>query len=300
MAEPFAILRIGKLKTAGSISAAIAHNERTREVPNADPDGLALLDDDYHASAAEISEELSQMKVRKNAVLAHHVVMTASPEFFRNAEAAEIQAFAAQCEAFLREEWGRENIKNVCLHLDESTPHLHAICLPVINGKLNAKAITGDRAKLKGLQDRFHAKVASMGLRRGISRSTRVSHKSVRQWYAEMAAAQGIALPEPRKTGFGCRSESATEYLQRQDVKQVIAGLQRTIITQRDATAEAAKLRAKVRLQTDEINKIKATETALKANLQRTKAESERQAWSRACQRNQTINNQAPAPAPGR
>lgn len=296
MAEPFAILRIAKLKTIGNIAAAIAHNERKMEVPNADPSADFFVDDDYHASAEEISDELSKMKVRKNAVLAHHVVLTASPEFFKNAEAEEIQAFAAAAEEFLKQEWGKENIKNLTLHLDESTPHLHAICLPVINGKLNAKHITGDRTKMKGLQDRFHAKVSSMGLRRGISRSTRVSHKSVRQWYAEMAAAQGIALPEPRKTGFAGRSESATEYLQRQDVKMIIAGLQRTIICQRDATLEAAKLRDTVRQQTDEINKIKASEAALKATLQRTKAESERQAWSRACQRNQSVNNQAPAP----
>ena len=41
---------------------------------------------------------------------------------------------------FLAKEFGKENIVRFTLHLDEKTPHLHAVTIPLTNdGRLSAK-----------------------------------------------------------------------------------------------------------------------------------------------------------------
>ena len=50
---------------------------------------------------------------------------------------------------FLKEQYGADNIVRFSLHLDEKTPHIHAITIPLtLEGKLSAKEVMGDKFAL--------------------------------------------------------------------------------------------------------------------------------------------------------
>ena len=46
------------------------------------------------------------------------------------------------------------------IHLDESTPHAHAVILPLVEGKMQGSAMMGGRGNLMRLINQFHADVA--------------------------------------------------------------------------------------------------------------------------------------------
>lgn len=78
---PMTVLRVAKLKSWGSIGGAGAHNTRQRKTPNADP-GLTPSNHYYIGSATDhlptlVREKIGEQTIRKNAVLAFEVVMSA-------------------------------------------------------------------------------------------------------------------------------------------------------------------------------------------------------------------------------
>ena len=79
----YAILRIKKLRTIGSVAAAGSHLHRKRHTPNADPSkGIKVLDGSYDL-CKDIETRLPK-KRRVSAVLAVEMLLTASPEWFRD------------------------------------------------------------------------------------------------------------------------------------------------------------------------------------------------------------------------
>ena len=59
---------------------------------------------------------------------------------------------------FLIDRVGRENIVSAMVHMDEKTPHLHLVFVPLTkDNRLCAKEIIGNRANLTKWQDDFHA-----------------------------------------------------------------------------------------------------------------------------------------------
>jgi hypothetical protein len=113
-------------------------------------------------------------KVRKNAVLAVELVMTASPEF-----SGDWDQYLKNCDQWAGELFGKENLLHIAHHKDEKTPHTHIIFMPMKDGKLNAKHfIGGSRDRMAELQDDFFQKVGRpAGLERGQSRAeTRARH----------------------------------------------------------------------------------------------------------------------------
>ena len=54
--------------------------------------------------------------------------------------------------------WAEENIVSAMVHMDEKTPHLHLVFVPLTkDNRLCAKEIIGNRANLTKWQDDFHA-----------------------------------------------------------------------------------------------------------------------------------------------
>lgn len=83
---------------------------------------------------------------------------------------------------FLRDEYGKENIVRLNLHLDEKTPHLHAVTVPITHeGKLSAKEIIGNRKEMQNRQDRYAEAMQEFGLKRGL-KNTGIKHEATSEY----------------------------------------------------------------------------------------------------------------------
>ena len=188
----FAVLRIRKISGMGNIYATEQHIKRTRETPNADPEQTPL---NYNMMGRDnnlvdnLKEKLPE-KVRKNAVLAVEHLMTASPEFFNEFDREtedrlwqqHIWDWAYKSIKWAEEQYGKENILTAQVHLDESTPHIHLVTIPLVEGKLNARKIYNGRAKLVQLQDSYAEALEDMGLKRGL-KGSKATHTQIKQFY---------------------------------------------------------------------------------------------------------------------
>lgn len=196
----FAICRIEKLKTGGNIGGLNSHLTRTMEVPNCDKE-LSHLNHREVGSEdlnLDIQKRLEAAKIvpRKNAVLAVEHLLTASPEYFKLNKHQDVgkkptlrgdvqgyNAFKANAIEWLNERYGKENVVNVTVHLDETTPHIHAIVVPIDNkGKLNARGFFGGRDKMREMQDSYAQKMKPLGLVRGIEGS-KAQHTTIKEFY---------------------------------------------------------------------------------------------------------------------
>lgn len=196
-AKPYAILRTEKLKTMGNIGGSLAHNYRTRDTPNAVPERLHLNTHDM-ASADEVKAAIVARlpeKRRSDAVLCVEYFIGASPDYFTGADPKGERYFATAVE-WLKERHGAENVVATSVHHDETSPHLVAYVVPLDqDGKLNAKAFLGGRAKLTAMQTDFAQAVGRHGLERGIEGS-KAKHQSIREYYAKVNQAEAAELPK--------------------------------------------------------------------------------------------------------
>lgn len=216
------VFRIGKLKSAVAIRASAAHNDRTRPCPNADPKGSIVLvkhptGDTYQA----VIDAIGDQTIRKNAVLAVEVLISASAEYFRPTGINEYGKFdEVKLNAWREatEKWIAENFPHavsVALHLDEATPHYHVIDVPLVAtlnkktgltiGKLKADAKYGDKKKLSEWQTKCADSVAHLGIERGVLRSP-AKHQHIRQFYnavnASLVPLPKVTTPMPIDEGW--------------------------------------------------------------------------------------------------
>jgi len=71
---------------------------------------------------------------------------------------------------FACQEFGKDNIVRFSLHLDEKTPHIHVVSVPLTSdGRLSAKEVIGNRKVLEKRQDDYAELMKSFDLKRGIS-----------------------------------------------------------------------------------------------------------------------------------
>lgn len=195
-----AICRIAKLKSGGSISGSEFHTKRSRETPNADltKQNERFIGNDPRTSSLTLEQEVylrignnGGKKIRTDAVLCVEILLTASPEYFRpddhgkagKWDAHQLEDWKQANRAWLAEKFG-DRIVRAELHLDESTPHIHAYFVPLDeSGKLNCKKMFGDRKKLSDFQDSYAQAMAPLGLERGI-KGSRATHTQVKEYYA--------------------------------------------------------------------------------------------------------------------
>ena len=204
-----AILRTAKLTNWGNVTGSGSHIARQRDTPNADPDAPApihLIGAGDLLSAVQGRIEEAGVRVAKNAVLAVEVMLSASPEYFRPENPgqagfyvpARLEAWQQAITAWAREQWA-DNLVALTVHLDEATPHAHAVVVPVNpkTNRLSAKAmITGGKAKLRQLQDSYAAALAPLGLQRGI-KGSRAKHKRIKDVYGILDAPTPAIEPVP-------------------------------------------------------------------------------------------------------
>jgi hypothetical protein len=149
----------------------------------------------------EVFDRIGDQKIRKDGVLCVEILLTASPEYFRPGDRGKAGLWDSQ----QLKDWKRANqdwlsakfgdrLVRAELHLDESTPHIHAYLVPLDEkGKLNCKSIFGGREKLSLFQDSYAAAMRPLGLERGI-RGSRATHTEVKEYYAAVVKEPDLSL----------------------------------------------------------------------------------------------------------
>jgi hypothetical protein len=131
-------------------------------------------------------------QVRHDAVRALLILLSGSNERMLEIQ-ADKELFKEWKEAnykFICEIFGKENIVRFTLHVDEKTPHIHCVVVPISpKGRLSARHYVNGREKLERLQDKYAAAMAPFKLLRGVpSELTHRAHVSTRDYYKDVQA----------------------------------------------------------------------------------------------------------------
>ena len=134
---------------------------------------------------SRISEGYKGTKaIRKDAVTSQRYILSGSHDEMSKLDETEIKKWAVDNYEYFARIYGEKNIIRASVHLDETTPHMHLIVVPLTqDGRLSAKEFTGDKKKLKQLQTDYAEKIGSKyGLERGVEDSNR-KHITTRDYY---------------------------------------------------------------------------------------------------------------------
>ena len=132
-------------------------------------DGSAYPGDTGENWNKVIDERLKELGIRprKDAVRLLDSFYGASPEWFADKSEDEIDAYFSACCDFHEKYYGE--IVSARVHWDEATPHIQIASIPLIDGKLSAKKLIGNRADLSKRQTDFFLEVGQrFGMDRGI------------------------------------------------------------------------------------------------------------------------------------
>lgn len=172
----YIVHRIEKYHTVEGITEHINRTGDGEYINNIDPsksDQNINFKPDKQWTSKDIKE---QYKARKNAVLGIEGIYTASPEFFKDKTEQEIKQFFRDCVKFHKEHYGQEIIA-ASIHMDETTPHLHIVTIPLYNGKLNARHYTDGSKMMSTIQTDIYNEIGKKwGLDRG-EYNSRQAHK---------------------------------------------------------------------------------------------------------------------------
>lgn len=160
----YAIMRFAKYK-GPEISRIEGHNERTKETYASNPDidrsrsplNYNLIHPPQHYRA-EAERQISEAgcRVRSDSIRLVEVLFTVSTGYFDGKSQDEIRAYYAHSLEFLKKYQHPGTIVSAVVHMDEGTPHMHVVFVPLTEDKrLSAKDIIGNRKKLVQWQDQY-------------------------------------------------------------------------------------------------------------------------------------------------
>ena len=198
----YAIVRNEKL-TRNEAKGRYVHNERkTRGHTNKDidPERTHL---NYYFKKNELSyiKEFDKLKKEKdlkghikgNSIIMCEMIFTSDKDFFDNIGEQETKRYFEESYKFIcnYKNLGKENIISAVVHLDEGTPHMHLIFVPVIHtkdkegneiDKVCSRDFWKGRDSYRILQNNFYDYITSKGfnLERGIEvEQTGVKHEKI-------------------------------------------------------------------------------------------------------------------------
>ena len=164
----YAVFRIQKIKSRLELIGRSKHNRRDlseETIPDHIDRNLICESQTMGNAVKEFDRITAGMKMRRNGVIAVEAVMSFSPEMKGKID---LSQWVVDSLKWLEREFGKENLIEVSLHLDETTPHLHVIFLPRDKrGKWNWRGICPGRQGMRDLQSRYAEAVAHFGLARG-------------------------------------------------------------------------------------------------------------------------------------
>lgn len=201
----FAILRQAKIKsTTKGIMASHNSRESNSNQPNINKEKSHLnwSPAEFEGNCLERIQAKLPAKMRKDAVQAVEFVLTASPEYFEKKGAT--KAWVDKVCDWSKAEFG-DNLVDMKLHLDETTPHFHIVVVPLVDGRLCAKEFTA-RSEMFRRHDSYAEALAPLGLQRGIpAAETGRKHVPMKDMRRNQRKSQEALqdLPErPQKTGI--------------------------------------------------------------------------------------------------
>jgi len=222
-------------KGKGSGGGIGAHIDRTkgmeRTYPHADPERIHLnqnlLPNNKYSSMTipdAIRDRIEKgyegkRKVRNDSVKFIKHVLTGSHEDMKRifSNKSQRKAWIQKNYNFISAEYGHENILRFTLHLDEKTPHVHAVTVPLTrDGRLSAKEVFGNKADLVSRQDRYAEAMKEFGLERGL-RGTGIKHDTAKEYYSRIKYAQDNVentIQEPAKNVLGVYKEDSVIEMQ--------------------------------------------------------------------------------------
>lgn len=217
----YVVLHLEKAK--GTDSAMSSHIERTVKPKNADETKTHLnkeliefpegVNNRTQAIQYRLDNARLKRKIANNQVRAIRILLSGSLEDMKRIEeCGRMDEWCKDNLDWLKDTYGKENVVSAVLHLDETTPHIHATVIPIVTGKSRkaklkeqeqkltskkkyktkdpntARLCVDDvmtRVKLKEYQNTYAEKMQVYGLDRGIDGSE-ARHITQPQYYREL------------------------------------------------------------------------------------------------------------------
>ena len=202
----YAIFRSKGIKTLNDLSQIGSHNQRTKDYYKSNPDiriedsknniELISCDKKYINKFYEITKDYQKefndrMKTirsdRKKSfyefvnnskgVVADEMIFTSDEEFFKNMSHEDMMKWATESINFVIEDLGykKEQILHATLHLDEKTPHIHLVVIPLVKKfdkrcnkeiySISKRAYIKDKTHLSKLQDKYYERLINNGFK---------------------------------------------------------------------------------------------------------------------------------------
>ena len=208
----YCVMRFEKRK-ANNITGMQIHNERATENHANEDIKKELSHLNYNliecpSYKKKINDELAKRykvnkSLRKDANLCVEVIFTSDKEFFDKLTPEQERLYFEKSLEFLKEFAGEKNVISATVHKDETTPHLHAVFMPLTDdGRLNYKDFINTKYDLIDLQDKYHKKMTEFfpELQRGkSSEETQRKHLSVEQYKYEQTTNELNKLKKEQK-----------------------------------------------------------------------------------------------------
>ena len=210
----YAIFRSEPIYTLQDLAQIGSHNKREKQAYKSNPDiklnmsqynvelvpltekyvkGFYNITNDYrkeHDERMKTEREdrkktFNQMLNKSRNVVADELLFTATNNFFKNMNNDDLLKWANTCMDFVYKDLGykKEQVLHATLHVDEKTPHIHCVVVPLVkklDNRTNTERYTiskkqyiKDKIHLSGLQDKYHQRLTEKGfdLERGIKGS---------------------------------------------------------------------------------------------------------------------------------
>ncbi len=224
----FVSLRTKGIRKGSHLTVTSGHNHRTsKEVDKRiDPtrthlnQHLIKTADDIPKAVYKRIKESGAKPPKDAVVMAQEVTLSASPEYFRPSyhrddpegwgkyDPERMEVWRDLTVDWLKNKFGKDNIVDVVLHLDERTPHIHAIVTPITEVTLKKRRTAKQKeanepnetyTKLKwnrtqvfghdehnSFQGEYANALKSLGLKKGIPKKlTKQEHKSIKDYHKE-------------------------------------------------------------------------------------------------------------------
>ena len=193
----YAIFRSEPIMTMSDLRQIGSHNKREKQAYKSNPNikielsqnniELVPLNCKYSKGFRELTKEyekehntrmkterkerqksFTEMLNKSKNVVADELLFTATHKFFDNMTNDDIVEWANTCMDFVYEDLGykKEQILHSVIHLDEETPHLHCVVVPLVKKldkrtnteryTISKKQYIKDKIHLSQLQDKYH------------------------------------------------------------------------------------------------------------------------------------------------
>ena len=219
----YAIFRSEPIYTLQDLAQIGSHNKREKKAYNSNPNikiqltknniELVPLTDKYVKGFYNLTKEyrkehdermkseredrkktFNQILNKSKSVVADELLFTATHNFFNNMTKDDIKNWADTCMEFVYEDLGytKEQVLHATVHLDEETPHLHCVVVPLVKKydkrtnterfTISKKQYIKDKVHLSELQDKYYKRLTDKGydLERGIKGSN-AQHQNVKE-----------------------------------------------------------------------------------------------------------------------